>query len=101
MTTKAERARVRAALHDNRMFYVGDILAAITEEMPQADETQWLRRTRREIDARLDHLSRFARSETGSAIDCNRCGRLFYGGPRALYCSSGCRQAAYRDRPRG
>ena len=34
----------------------------------------------------------------GWAIKCTRCGRLFIGRERALFCSDGCRQAAYRER---
>jgi hypothetical protein len=100
MTTRAERDRFRAAIADNRLWGATAIVEAIIEDMEPVEARGWLTSIRRNVDDRLERLDLYGRADLPGAhpLECGACGRTFWAGLRARYCSSVCRQRAYRQR---
>ncbi|MFI5261013.1 MAG: hypothetical protein ACHQZR_00495 [Candidatus Limnocylindrales bacterium] len=100
MTTQAERRDFRAAIERNRIWTAETLLDALVEEMDDQTARRWLRNLRAAAEDAIDRRTRLAAMNRPgtSPVDCNRCGRLFWAGSRARYCSSVCRQQAYRQR---
>jgi hypothetical protein len=100
MTTRSERRQIRNVVQEHLVWDPGAVLDALTEPMAPAEAERWCRTMRSALDLRLDDLRQeLARQRPGAGpLDCNQCGRRFYAGSRARFCSSVCRERAYRER---